>query len=171
MYWNEAFELMKQGNKIKLPSWGGYWCWDAEKQTIMIHCKPEDADKGQGPVLDIRETQRVEYTFDNIASDEWVLADEKNTPILGGIATFNFGEALKYLKRGFKVCRKGWNGKGMYLLIVPSEKWAIIEKIGLGIPKGNLLPWIGMKKSDGKFVPWLASQTDMLADDWMFFEE
>lgn len=164
MNWNQAFKSMKQGSKIKLPSWGGYWCWDDEKETIMIHCK-------DGKVLDIRETEVVDYTFSNIASDEWILANGKNTPILGGEATFNFGEALKYLKRGLKVARKGWNGKEMYLLLVPSEKWGIIDKIGLGIPKGNLLDWIGMKTADGKFVPWLASQTDMLAEDWIFVEE
>ena len=164
MNWNQAFKSMKQGSKIKLPSWGGYWCWDDEKETIMIHCK-------DGKVLDIRETEVVDYTFSNIASDEWILANGKNTPILGGEATFNFGEALKYLKRGLKVARKGWNGKEMYLLLVPSENWGIIDKIGLGIPKGNLLDWIGMKTADGKFVPWLASQTDMLAEDWIFVEE
>ena len=82
----------------------------------------------------------------------------------------DFGKALEVLKNGKKVAREGWNGKGMFLLFVPSEKWGIIEKIGLGIPKGNLLPWIGMKTADGKFVPWLASQTDMLAEDWIVVE-
>lgn len=81
-----------------------------------------------------------------------------------------FGLALEALKKSCKVARKGWNGKGMFLLCVPSEKWGIIDKIGLGIPKGNLLPWIGMKTADGKFVPWLASQTDMLAEDWVIVE-
>lgn len=108
MLWNETFKLMKEGHKVKLPSWGGYWYWDKDKETIIIHCKDDNE-------LDIRETQVVEYTFSNIASDEWILATGENTPILGGIATFNFGEALKYLKRGLKVCRKGWNGKGMYI--------------------------------------------------------
>ena len=82
----------------------------------------------------------------------------------------NFGCAIEALKNGMKVARKGWNGKGMFLLYVPSEKWAIIEKIGLGIPKGNLLPWIGIKTIDNKFVPWLASQTDILAEDWEIVE-
>lgn len=82
----------------------------------------------------------------------------------------DFGEALRNLKLGKKVARNGWNGKGMFLLYVPSEKWGIIEKIGLGIPKGNLCSWIGMKTADGKFVPWLASQTDMLAEDWRIVE-
>ncbi|MEG0431034.1 MAG: DUF2829 domain-containing protein [Anaerovoracaceae bacterium] len=78
----------------------------------------------------------------------------------------NFGEALEMLKHGCKVTRDGWNGKGMFLLYVPTEKWVIIAEIGLGIPKENLLPWIGMKTADGKFSPWIASQTDMLAEDW-----
>ena len=82
----------------------------------------------------------------------------------------DFGEAIKALKEGKRVARTGWNGKGMFLLYVPSEKWGIIDKIGLGIPKSNLLSWIGMKTADGKFVPWLASQTDMLAEDWIFAE-
>jgi len=82
-----------------------------------------------------------------------------------------FGIAIELLKKGCKVARSGWNGKGMFLLYVPSEKWGIIDKIGLAIPKGNLLPWIGMKTADGKFVPWLASQTDMLAEDWVIVEE
>lgn len=82
-----------------------------------------------------------------------------------------FGIAVELLKKGFKVARSGWNGKGMFLLYVPSEKWGIIDKIGLGISKGDLSPWIGMKTADGKFVPWLASQTDMLAEDWVIAEE
>ena len=49
---SETFKLMKQGAKVKLPGWNGYWCWDDEKQTIMIHCRPKDFDKGQGDVLE-----------------------------------------------------------------------------------------------------------------------
>ena len=66
-------------------------------------------------VLDIRQTDRPFYTFSNIASDEWQIADKKNCPMLGGEAVFGFGEAIKYLKRGFKVARKGWNGKKQYI--------------------------------------------------------
>lgn len=163
MKFDQALKTIKAGGKVKLPSWGGYWYWNPEKETVIMHTK-------DGAELDIRETKAVEYTLLNILSEEWQIADETNCPELGGEATFSFGEAIKYLKRGMKVARKGWNGKGMFLLYVPSEKWGIIEKIGLGIPKGNLLPWIGMKTADGKFIPWLASQADMLVDDWVFFE-
>ena len=68
-----------------------------------------------GQELDIRETQNVEYTLQNILSDEWAFVDKINCPQLGGEATFSFGEAIKYLKRGMKVARKGWNGKKQYI--------------------------------------------------------
>lgn len=100
MLFGKAFELMKKGRKVKLPSWGGYWYWDAEKKTIVIHTK-------DGEELDIRQMECPEYTFDNIASDEWQIADEKNCPELGGVNTFSFGEAIKYMKRGMKVARIG----------------------------------------------------------------
>ena len=77
MMFSDAYMLMKQGAKVKLPNWGGYWYWDAEKKTIMMHTK-------DGEELDIRQTDRPEYTFDNIASDEWQIADEENCPELGG---------------------------------------------------------------------------------------
>lgn len=168
MNFKQALEEMKKGNKVKLPSWGGYWCWDDDKKTIMMHCRPKDADEGQGPILDIRETQRVEYTLSNVLSDEWVIADNENCTLLGGTPTFGFSEAIKYLKRGLKVCRQGWNGKGMYLAHVNSYQY----KVDGEVHKDSLFlsPWIGMKTADGKFVPWLASQTDMLAEDWMFAE-
>ena len=115
MKFKEAFEEMKSGIPVKLPSWAGYWWWDEESQTILMYTK-------DGGCLDIRETQNVEYTLKNILSDEWVYADSRNCPILGGEATFSFGEAIKYLKRGMKVARKGWNGKGMYMKIKNFQK-------------------------------------------------
>lgn len=69
---------------------------------------------------------------------------------------FNFGVAITLLKDGHKVARAGWNGKGMWLeLQRPDEN-----------SKMNL-PYIFMYTGRGGIVPWLASQTDMLAEDWM----
>lgn len=169
MKFEQALKAMKQGAKVKLPSWGGYWCWDPEKQTIMMHCRAQDSDKGQGPVLDIRETQRVEYTLQNVISDEWVIADESNTPVLGGEATFNFGDAIKYLKRGLKVKRKGWNGKNQYIELASNISYVAADKQIVNCEHdaiGNkAIAFIG---TSGVQMGWLASQADMLADDWVF---
>lgn len=160
----EAFALMKQGHKVKLPSWGGYWRWDEEKQTIIMHTK-------EGTELDIRETDRVEYTFGNVASDDWILADETNTPALGGVATFSFGEAIKYLKRGLKVKRQGWNGKNQYIELAYGISYVNSHDEIVNCEHdaiGNMA--IAFVGTSGVQMGWLASQSDMLAEDWVFAE-
>ena len=165
MNFKEAFKLMKQGYPVKLPSWGGYWYWDAAKETIVMHTK-------DGKELDIRETKRVEYTTLNILSDEWVLASTKNCPAMGGEATFSFGEAIKYLKRGHKVARKGWNGKKQYIQLASG--------ISYKAPTGDIVNCehdaignmaVAFVGTSGVQMGWLASQADMLADDWVFAEQ
>lgn len=74
MNFKDAFELMKKGRKVKLPSWGGYWYWDTEKETIMMQCRTKDNGE-KGDLLDIRETQAVEYTMSNILSDDWMIVE------------------------------------------------------------------------------------------------
>lgn len=69
--------------------------------------------------------------------------------------TYGFGTALFILKRGGSVSRSGWNGKKMHLeLQVPDEHSKMT------------LPYIFMHTAQGDLVPWLASQTDILATDW-----
>jgi hypothetical protein len=91
------------------------------------------------------------------------------------INNLTFGLAIEALKLGKMVCRQGWNGKGMWLKLVEMDYYSIVEgKIGINMGDGhdewNLLSWIGMKTADNKFVPWLASQSDMLSEDWMILE-
>jgi Protein of unknown function (DUF2829) len=85
----------------------------------------------------------------------------------------DFGKALESLKAGNKVQRTGWNGKDMWLAHQKGypEGIAINQNTAeaTGIRQGTVckfLPYIMMKTVDGSFVPWLASQTDMLAEDW-----
>ena len=86
-----------------------------------------------------------------------------------------FGLAVEALKLGKKVSRAGWNGKGMWLVYVAGDVYEVARDVLISIDapdrtNSNFLPWIGMKTADNKFVPWLASQTDVLADDWIIVE-
>lgn len=86
-----------------------------------------------------------------------------------------FGLAVEALKKGLKVARAGWNGKGMWLGLVRGGRYDVYDHYAKppfsGRPAEDVfLPWIGMKTADGCFVPWLASQTDMLAEDWTLVE-
>lgn len=75
----------------------------------------------------------------------------------------NFGQAMVALRDGQCVCREGWNGKNMWISFVRADNWSV------GFPLSNYeqLPWIVMRTADRKIVPWLASQTDIVAEDWM----
>jgi hypothetical protein len=86
---------------------------------------------------------------------------------------YSFSSALEALKEGKLVGRKGWNGKGMFIFLVPGSEFNVNRAPLLGIfPEGTEIKYhahIDMKTADGMIVPWLASQTDMLAKDWIIF--
>lgn len=83
----------------------------------------------------------------------------------------NFGKALEALKEGRRVAREGWNGKAMFLFLVAGSNFVVNREPLLSIMgEGATVtyrPHIDMKDAEGKVVPWLASQTDMLAEDWV----
>lgn len=82
----------------------------------------------------------------------------------------DFGQALVALKGGSKVSREGWNSKGMFLFLVPGSTFQVNRPPLLGIyPEGTEISYhahVDMKTAQGNVVPWLCSQTDMLAEDW-----
>lgn len=77
----------------------------------------------------------------------------------------NFGEAVALLKKGSKVSREGWNGKSAWLVLISEGTFKV--SLEAGEMTGPLAPFIAMRPVSGSLVPWLASQTDMLADDWV----
>lgn len=91
------------------------------------------------------------------------------------LENLDFGAALCFLKKGEKVCRAGWNGKGMFLFLVSGSTFKVNRPPLLGIYEEgkeiNYHAHIDMKTADDKVVPWLCSQTDMLAEDWMVLGE
>jgi hypothetical protein len=98
--------------------------------------------------------------------------------ILPKTERLSFGDAVAALKEGLRVARSGWNGKGMFLSLVKgrdTDYHINSEVFGTG-NDGNsqyqlpVLDAIYMKTADNKLVPWLASQTDVLAEDWQIVE-
>lgn len=82
----------------------------------------------------------------------------------------NFGLAIEALKRGEKVARKGWNGKGMYLFLISGDDLTdALCEVEDGVPPCESS--VCMKTAQNTFViGWLASQTDMLAEDWLLVD-
>ena len=83
---------------------------------------------------------------------------------------YNFSEALAMIKEGKRMARAGWNGQDMFLFLVPGSTFTVNRPPLLGIyPEGTQVQYhahIDMKTAQGYVVPWLASQADLLAEDW-----
>lgn len=106
----------------------------------------------------------------------------------------NFGQAIEALKQGKRVARQGWNGKGMFIFERPADEleYSFIEKVKSlpqsvkdflrnkalspegslsDLPKVKFGAYLCMYAADGSIVNgWLASQTDMLSEDWCILD-
>ena len=94
--------------------------------------------------------------------------DEGYTEDGSAISEMNFGQAIEAMKVGDKVARGGWNGKDMFLYHVPDNVYPATTAAAKSVFE-NGVPYdayIAMKTAQGNVVPWLASQTDMLSEDW-----
>ncbi len=99
-----------------------------------------------------------------------------NALVSNGGGGLDFGAAIAAMKQGKRVARAGWNGKGMWLALTPGSAIpADLARSGAckaqveaeGVSEVVILPHIDMRAADGSIViGWLASQTDMLAEDW-----
>ena len=81
-----------------------------------------------------------------------------------------FGQVISGLKAGRRYARAGWNGKDMFIFLVPGSVFKVNREPLLTIlGEGKEVEYhahIDMKTAQGYVVPWLASQADMLANDW-----
>ena len=127
---------------------GGKWLVNRESGWDFV------SEVGETNLPEITENDVSEITdFDTVESE----MEERLEPWPEEtIAELTFGQALIILKSGGRVTRRGWNGKGQFIeLQIPDEHSKMQH------------PYIYISPVDGKLVPWLASQTDMLAEDWM----
>lgn len=87
----------------------------------------------------------------------------------------NFSDALREVKDGNKIARKGWNGKGMFVVYQPGYPDGIAINANTakatGVTEGTVCkfrPYLMLLTAEGDFVPWVASQSDILAEDWVY---
>ena len=158
MEFKQALEVLKQGVDVKRPHWSGFWRFT--NGSIKMHCK-------DGRILDIRESEDILYTLDGILANDWEVATEDNSKLMAGeiITTFSFGEALRYLKLGKKVARKGLSDNRTYLIYVSGSDYYMLKNTDL-LCGMDRLGWICLVSGHKNFGPWTPGPIDILADDW-----
>lgn len=172
MNYEEAIKELKNGHSVRLPEWRGYWILRFSRFVALTK------DGEYKPAL--RDDPGVKNRTD------WEIANG-----------LDFGWAITALKNGKLVTRKSWNGKGMFIFIRPADNLPaeMVVNTVKSLPKGlkdyisnqfkgdfkkssdgspftiQFTSYICMKAADETIVNgWLASQTDMLAEDWELFE-
>lgn len=110
--------------------------------------------------------QEMGLEASNLADDVWDLIHATDG--------LTFGQAIEAMKQGKKVARKGWNGKGMYLWLLPAtevkKEWCLDPRLIEAMGERDALPCLGSIRmftaTKEVLTGWLASQTDMLSEDW-----
>ena len=147
-----------------------YWMDDGEK-VIVAH--DEDRPEKVMNATACEDGYKVQYPDGYVSWSPKEVFEEAYRPIDG----LNFGLAIEAAKMGKRIARRGWNGKNMSVAYqkgypdgIPcnkntAEAW--------GMQEGELFkcrPYLQMRCADGTFQMWLASQSDILADDWYIVE-
>ena len=124
--------------------------------TKIIHAEPQLKDGVDG--------YKVVY------NDNYTSWSPKNVfeEVYREIDNMSFGLALEALRKGFKVARKGWNGKGIYIEMQNPDEFSKMTQPYLYIVTTNLIT--NNQYAPKGIVPWLPSQTDILAEDWLIVE-
>ena len=154
------WEMFCKGEKVTCKANGEvrtYW-YDRENEKIMW-----DGYLGEGEEV---KGYALENFIDNVLDGSWEPGERRPDYYFG------FENAITYLKRGVKVKRKGWNGKNQYIQLAkgisyetPEGEITNCEHKDIG---NRAIAFVG---TSGVQMGWLASQADMLAEDWTFAEE
>ncbi len=130
----------------------------------------EYAQRQEIAVPDWQQDDEDGYLIRHSTGDESWITREMFLSTYTPVDMMTFEGALFCLKRGCKVARAGWNGKGMFVFLVPGSTFEVNRKPLLGIfPEGTEVDYrshIDMKAANGDIVVWTAAQSDLLADDW-----
>ena len=148
--------------------WMPYWFW--------LHKALADHDNRLQPPSDDNKIKALAETdYQSKLNEAQNLIDsysKRETTDSGSVLPktkrLSFGDAIAALKEGLRVERAGWNGKGMWLIYIGGNEYDVDAPLRFNTTE--LSPYIAMKTADNKLVPWLASQTDVLAEDWQIVE-
>lgn len=170
MQFKVAFEEMKKGHKVALPEWEGYWLWDADKKTIIIHTK-------EGEVLDFRSTPDFEFTLSFTFRDDWRFFDKPHAVETEERDPY-WWEEVDFVPESHPVLRRGDSGEDVealqtglrnagYNIKVDGDFGPATERVVRAFQKANGLVVDGIagektySKLKGVEFPGLLSQSHM----------
>lgn len=167
----EEFKHLPKETKLYSPMYGDLWLAEVNEEYNAVLCYTRKLSKNC-----VRSTDEDTVTFYgdgttglpnfNISKECMLFLPEEET-----IPTFSFSDALIELKGGNNVARLGWNGNGMFIYYVSEGRYPVKMEAAMDIADDEGFvcygAYIAMKTAQGNVVPWVASQTDILSEDWI----
>lgn len=151
-----------------------------DSETLAVNLYIHMPDDSTEIIFNSQGHNKVEY-IKNAYDEKLALKNNNEIYITGAefftdkITEFGFDSALKIIQRGKRVSRRNWNGKGQFIYYVPEGKYPPCTKAAAKfcVDENGKVPYrdyIAIKTVDGSVVPWVATQTDLLAKDWYTVE-
>ena len=167
---------MKYGNGLSTKDVCQLECEEVEKILSRYNVLKNDVERITGmikePYYQLGESFKSANNMERLLAEKDV--EEAHYYSDDGLT---FGEAIQLMKKGAKIARKGWNGKGMFVVYqkgypdgIPCNKQTAEA---FGYKEGELFkcsPYMQMRCVDGTHQMWVASQSDILTEDWYVVE-
>ena len=164
----QAVTLLKQGQKITRKGWNGKNMYLA----IAKFAPESEIAEIFSPVIALFTPNAIYPGWTPSQSD--LFADDFDVYINDNINIYNkssnldFNIALQFVKQGFKLSRKGWNGKNQYIFKIDCSNFIKLNEEHNKL-RNNIWDAIGFMSTTGLQIGWIATSTDMLTDDWYVF--
>ena len=155
----QAIILLKQGQKITRKGWNG-----KNMYLLITKFESDNIKETVSSVISLFTPNAVHPGWTPSQSD--LFADDYIIYIMHNNFNLDFCTALYYVNQGYKLSRKGWNGKGQYIFKIDHSSLIDISKETL---RNNIYDAMGFMSTSGIQVGWIATSTDMLTDDWYVF--
>ena len=155
----QAVTLLKQGQKITRKGWNS-----KNMYLLITKFESDNIKETVSSVISLFTPNAVHPGWTPSQSD--LFADDYIIYIMHNNFNLDFCTALYYVNQGYKLSRKGWNGKGQYIFKIDHSSLIDISKETL---RNNIYDAMGFMSTSGIQVGWIATSTDMLTDDWYVF--
>lgn len=165
--WNWAWDMLKKGHAMRLPSWKGYWMWDNERQCIMLHTK-------DGKQIPFNEITDWVYTLNGMADMRWEVAEDAGIVELN-VATMPFSDALRYLRQNAVMVCDESNHLGVFIckgnqLEVTAQPQSLNESVTQTVIGKTGKLHFGEKllciTKDGRMQGWNPGDDELLSKSW-----
>ena len=161
----QAITLLKEGHEITRKEWNG-------KNMYLVIAKfaPSNIKETVSPVISLFTSSAIHPGWtpsqSDLFADDFIIYNNVNHNKFN----LDFNIALQLVKQGFKLSRKGWNGKNQYIFKIDRSKFIDLSKEYNKL-RNNIWDAIGFMSTTGLQVGWIATSTDMLSNDWYIVDD